>query len=467
MASALHAHLFPGDGGKHGAVIGASVVETSRGTRLLGRRMYLAPDGIDYVPGQRGYRMLTPAFVRDRVLDCRREHLAYLAVHCHGGRDRVSFSGDDLASHERGYPALRDILGDGLVGGLVFAREAVAGDLWLSGGGRVELNSAVITGWPTRVLRPAPLAAATGGDPQYDRQSRLFGDRGQAILAGQKVGIIGAGGAGSLINEYLARLGVGHLVVIDPDRIESTNIPRVAGSRRRDAHPWLTDGRRPLLLQALGRRLASPKVAIARRVARQANPSIIFDGAGDDVVRQDIATRLIDCDFLFLAADTMQARLVFNALIHQYLIPGIQVGAKVQLDHGRVADVFSVVRPIGPGEGCLWCNQLISPAKLQDEALTPELRRLQRYVDDPEVYAPSVITLNAVAAAHAVNHYLMTITGLLDAQHELRWTRFHSIAARTKTQVKYEIPRRDSACTECGGNGRLGVGNAQRLPTRQ
>ncbi|MCZ7579106.1 MAG: hypothetical protein M5U18_19515 [Dehalococcoidia bacterium] len=38
---------------------------------------------------------------------------------------------------------------------------------------------------------------------------RLFGDAGQALLSQLKVGVVGAGGAGSLVNEYLSRLGVG------------------------------------------------------------------------------------------------------------------------------------------------------------------------------------------------------------------------------------------------------------------
>jgi hypothetical protein len=38
----------------------------------------------------------------------------------------------------------------------------------------------------------------------------------------------------------------------------------------------------------------------------------------------------------------------------------------------------------------------------------------QRYVDEPDVHAPSVVTLNAVANAAAVNDYLMSVTGLLD-----------------------------------------------------
>ncbi len=114
----------------------------------------------------------------------------------------------------------------------------------------------------------------------------------------------------------------------------------------------------------------------------------------------------------------MQARLVFNALVHQFLIPGTQLGAKVPVDArtGEVGRVFSVVRPIMPGETCLSCNGLISATKLQEEALTPEERRAQRYVDEPDIPAPSVITLNAVAAAHGVNDYLFRLTGLRDAR---------------------------------------------------
>ncbi len=40
----LYTHLFPGDGDEHGAVIAAGVAETSRGTRLLARDVFLAQD---------------------------------------------------------------------------------------------------------------------------------------------------------------------------------------------------------------------------------------------------------------------------------------------------------------------------------------------------------------------------------------------------------------------------------------
>jgi len=466
MTDDLLRHLFPGDRDEHAAVLGVSVVRTGRGVRLLGRRLHLARDGLDYVPGARGYRMLTPTFVRDRILDCEREELGYLALHCHGGTDRVAFSTDDMNSHERGYPALLDILDGAPVGALVFARDAVAGDIWLPGGRRIVLDHARLLGSSIRELRPAP-PEAPPGDHTFDRQSRMFGDRGQATLGSQKVGVIGVGGAGSLVVEYLARLGVGHLVLIDPDRIDITNLPRVVGARTSDTRPWLTHPRWPVRLRALGERLATPKVTIARRVARQANPAIRVDALHDDVTNDTTAEHLLDCDYIFLAADSAQARLVVNAIVHQYLIPGVQIGAKIQLDdRGDVTDVFSVIRPLHPGESCLWCNQLISPTRLQDEAHTPEQRHRQRYVTDTAVHAPSVITLNAVAAAHAVNDYLLATVGLVEPAADRRWTRFHPTADEATDRAVTDEFRRDEGCRECGHYGRLGAGSSRRLPTR-
>jgi hypothetical protein len=371
-----------------------------------------------------------------------------------------------MNSHERGYPALLDILDGAPVGALVFARDAVAGDIWLPGGRRIVLDHARLLGSSIRRFRPAPATIPTG-DLTFDRQSRMFGDRGQATLAAQKVGVIGVGGAGSLVVEYLARLGVGHLVLIDPDRIDRTNLPRVVGSRSRDTRPWLTHPRLPERLRALGERLATPKVTIASRVARQANPTVHIEAVHCDVADPTAAERLLDCDYLFLAADSAQARLVVNAIVHQYLIPGVQIGAKIQLDaRGDVTDIFSVTRPLHPGESCLWCNQLISPARLQDEALTPEQRRRQRYVADTAVHAPSVIPVNAVAAAHAVNDYLLATVGLIDPDADRRWTRFHPAAVDATERAVTEEYRRDESCRECSHHGRLGSGTSRSLPTR-
>jgi len=456
----LEGHLFPGDGDEHGAILRCGIAKTASGMRLLVRDVVRARDGVDYVPGRRGYRMLTESFVLDNITVCDEERLAYLAVHCHGGLHEVGFSSDDFASHVRGYPALVGISRGMPVGALVFARDAVAGDLWLGDGTRVEIDGMRVVGRPRRWLQPAP-TGTHASDPAYDRQSRIFGDRGQELLLKQKVAIIGLGGGGSLICELLARLGVGHIVLVDPDTVELTNLPRIVGARRLDALPWMSDERRPSWIRSIAGWLRTPKVSVGKRVIRQASNKIRVTAVQGSVGDSSVAELLLDCDQIFLAADSALARHVVNAIAHQYLIPVTQVGAKVSVDRsGSLTDVFSVSRASTPGAGCMWCNGLVNPDRLRIDITSPEQLQRQRYVDDETVISPSVITLNAVAAADAVNEWLMAATGLTRPDTQTSW---HQMDALTGEHL-IELPRVDIMCRECGRR-RFARGDNVKLPT--
>ncbi len=213
-----------------------------------------------------------------------------------------------------------------------------------------------MTGRSIGRLHPAPPRPPPKADHTYDRQARWFGHRGQHLLGQMKVGVIGAGGVGLPLTTMLARLGVGTLVVIDPDRVDQTNLPRLDATR--------FDALVPLRrLGALGERVANRfstrKTRLARRAARRANPDIKFIGIPKNVIEPSTAAQLVDCDFLFLAADSHQARMVFNAVVHQYLIPGIQLGTRIDVDRdsGAVTDIRTNIRLVLPRSGCLRCNR--------------------------------------------------------------------------------------------------------------
>lgn len=150
----LMAHLFPGDGDEHGAVVAAGLAQTDAGVCLLARDVFLARDGIDYVPGGTGYRALTTDFVARVSGYCAKAKLGYFAVHCHGGSDSVAFSQIDLQSQRRGYPALLDIVDGPPVGALVFADNAVAGQIWTRDG-LFELDSLTVIGNKHRRIYPS------------------------------------------------------------------------------------------------------------------------------------------------------------------------------------------------------------------------------------------------------------------------------------------------------------------------
>ena len=431
-------HLFPGDQDEHGAILRAGIVRSGSSLRLLIQHVYPAEFGTDYVAGKYGYRALTPTLIHREILQCRDAGLAYLAVHNHGSDRRAEFSRVDLESHERGYPALLDI-GRGVpVGALVYGRRSVAADIWLPDGSRRTLGTYRVIGNDITRLYSQPWQEREA-NAEHDRQVRMLGAAGQHILQASKVAVVGLGGVGSLVAEYLARLGVGNLVLIDPDEIESSNLSRVVGATRVDVET------------------GQLKTQIAVRHAREMAIHSTLQPVAGDVSRHSVAQVLRDCDFIFLAADSMRARLVVNALSHQYLIPAIQMGAKIRRgDSGNLEDAMCAVRHIRPGSGCLWCNGLIDPTQLAIEAKSDSERKEQAYgVQEPN---PSVITLNAVAAAHAVNDFLFDFLGLRTGEVEAVYHHFHF----NRGKAQRVIPRRSPECRECVH--RLAMGDALELP---
>ena len=69
--------------------------------------------------------------------------------------------------------------------------------------------------------------SSEGAFPErLERCARLFGLSGVARLRAARVAVFGLGGVGSFASEGLARCGVGHLSLVDHDRVLPTNLNR-------------------------------------------------------------------------------------------------------------------------------------------------------------------------------------------------------------------------------------------------
>jgi hypothetical protein len=187
-------------------------------------------------------------------------------------------------------------------------------------------------------------------------------------------------------------------------------------------------------------------VEIARRLVRAIDPGIDLRAVDGDIADADTARLLIDADYLLLATDTATARLVVNAVSQTFLVPLIQIGAKVETrKDGTIEQIYTAVRPVLPRRGCLACAGLIDPIALQREVATPEERANQNYLGDPEVIDPSVTTLNASSAAGALNVLLMSVIG--QASDELA---AHRITLTREGNVLALADKHDPACRWCG-----------------
>lgn len=115
---------------------------------------------------------------------------------------------------------------------------------------------------------------------RYDRQISLpeIGTEGQARLKAAHVLVVGAGGLGATVLPLLAGAGVGQITLVDPDRIEESNLHRQILYRMEDL------GRAKAVVAAESLARLNPDCRISGRVER-AHPANVADLAeGVDLV---------------------------------------------------------------------------------------------------------------------------------------------------------------------------------------
>ncbi len=85
---------------------------------------------------------------------------------------------------------------------------------------------------------------------RYSRQTVLpeVGPEGQQRLRQAKVVVVGAGGLGCAVLSYLCAAGVGHIVIVDHDRVEESNLHRQPLYRMSDLGLLKVDAARAALL---------------------------------------------------------------------------------------------------------------------------------------------------------------------------------------------------------------------------
>jgi molybdopterin-synthase adenylyltransferase len=213
---------------------------------------------------------------------------------------------------------------------------------------------------------------------RYKRQSFL-GPDSDKIIANCTVGLVGLGGGGSHVAQQLAHLGVENFLLVDPDRVEESNLNRLLGATAGDA----VDKRQ--------------KVHVMERLIKAVNPDAHVEFAIQKW--QDCHQLLRGRDVIFGSVDTYRDRYELEITARRYLIPYIDIGMDVH-SIGKEYSVSGQVILSMPGGLCMRCLGF-----LRDELLEKEAENYGQAGDRPQV-----VWTNGVLASLAVGVFTQLFT---------------------------------------------------------
>jgi adenylyltransferase/sulfurtransferase len=156
-----------------------------------------------------------------------------------------------------------------------------------------------------------PSTPGISSDERYSRQVLFpgIGRKGQELLAGARVAIVGVGAIGAATASLLARAGIGRLILIDRDIVEPSNLQR------------------QVLFDEADAAASMPKAEAARARIAQFNSEIEVEAHTADLVPANICELLADAGLLLDCADNFETRYLVNDYAVQQGKPWIYAGA--------------------------------------------------------------------------------------------------------------------------------------------
>lgn len=227
------------------------------------------------------------------------------------------------------------------------------------------------------------------------RHRQLFGSGTTNRLRRMSVAVVGCSGTGSPLVEQLARLGVGRLVLVDPDKVESHNLNRIVNASREDAY--------------LGRYKVEVLATAIARMGLDTEATLIRSNLATAAAVRAIA----GCDVAFGCMDGVEGRHLLNRLCCFYLIPYFDIGVKLVADGlGGIDEACGAIHYVQPDGSSLLSRRVYTMARVAAEGLRrtdPGAYQDQvdaGYIEGVVENRPAVISVNMQLAAMAVNEFL-------------------------------------------------------------
>ncbi|WP_410669454.1 ThiF family adenylyltransferase [Amycolatopsis sp. cmx-4-68] len=386
IESRLHAALFKGRGNANDEALGFLLCSKSidiTGAARYVVKEWIVPSSSECTERSAGGVSLLPAAhhaLLERFLE---NGLHVVHLHSHPSEGDPHFSSIDDANELAYSEAIGQLPGelDLLSGVYNHSLTRSRFRLWQEGQPR-EVQ--VQRGW----MKPGDITSQTATvNREIFARQQIFGADLQERFAALTVGLVGAGGLGSIFAEYASRLGVKKWILVDSDRLEKPNLNRAPFSTASMAERGWTKVRH---VTSIVRRLWGPEATVKSFATKIPNVAAM--------------SGLAQADVLVVATDNHSSRLEMLKLALEVGKPILSLGTYIdRLSADHPPRVFGRVTlpPLGGG-WCLACGGAISlqQAAIEEaDSMTREQLESSGYLADVE--APAVYWANGATAGIA------------------------------------------------------------------
>lgn len=309
-----------------------------------------------------------------------------------------------------------------------------------------DLNSWSVVGENLIKQTNFPLGTEVFLTESMNRNKQAFGEKTTGLLNQLKIGVVGCSGTGSPTIEQLVRLGVGEIILIDPDKAELANMNRIIGLTKRDVI------NKEFKVDSIRKHIQN----IGLNTTVKTFPVFVQED-------QEAINELAGCDFIFGCVDSAEGRHYLNLISHYYLVPLIDIGVKLRSDgDGGIDSINGNINYVYPGLESLMERKVFSSEKLVAEELCrtslEEYQNRKVYFDNTDVPSPAVISVNMLLSSLAVCEMLSRIHSY---RYEENW-KFNSTHVNLTNWEFSNNPIGESA-SKYFSIETMGIGNKQPL----
>lgn len=244
--------------------------------------------------------------------------------------------------------------------GLSFSGRIYDRGNWLPVSSMISVGETVCR-WGSQLM-PAELSVIeSASESPTARLQSLMGSQSERRLQNSRIGVVGNSGTGSPVVLVLARARVGSFVVVDPQRLSTSNLERLQGSE------W-----RHLSLDPL-----PYKAELMRELVHSINPEASVVPMVGNLVHSNVIDELVRCDFVLGCTDSVHGRVALDELARHYLVPTIDVGVRMDGANDKLTEQLVNLSAYRPGLPCTFCRGNVDPYVMNYELMS-EIERCKK-----------------------------------------------------------------------------------------